>query len=177
MELSLSLHLPILLLLSLFWYIYKLPYYYHIARKTGLPVYICPVTPSNPVWLIVLATCQPLLVCYLPQFVYTRLRPCIYGWEYRERYDMQTELGPSFVLVTPNGNEVWTADPDAAADILARRKDFSHLEITERMLMPFIAGLKHILIRLGIMSIFGHNLTSVSAHIAQNKCVLVVDDH
>ncbi|KAI4170343.1 MAG: hypothetical protein LQ346_008873, partial [Caloplaca aetnensis] len=37
---------------------------------------------------------------------------------------MHDELGPIFTLVTPAGNEVTVADPEAAHAVLARRKDF-----------------------------------------------------
>ncbi|KAF7506030.1 hypothetical protein GJ744_012277 [Endocarpon pusillum] len=129
--------------LTIFWYFYKLPYYYTVARRTGLPVFLCPVTPANPAWLVFAAILQPWLACHLPRFVYNRLRPCIYGWEFRERWAMQTELGRSFVLAAPGGVEVWTADPEAAIQILSRRKDFLQMEIAAR-----------------IMSLFGHNVTS-----------------
>ncbi len=46
---------------------------------------------------------------------------------------MQAELGRSFVLVAPGGVEVWTADAEAANQILSRRKDFLQMGIAARM--------------------------------------------
>ncbi|KAL8895007.1 MAG: hypothetical protein Q9207_008336, partial [Kuettlingeria erythrocarpa] len=46
------------------------------------------------------------------------------GWAFEDKYRIHDELGPIFTLVTPAGNEVTIADPEAAHAVLARRKDF-----------------------------------------------------
>ena len=77
MELAGNLYVPLAFVLIGVWYVYKLPYYYYVARQTKLPIYFCPLSPANLFWVISLAHYQPWLARYLPRFIYKRLRACI----------------------------------------------------------------------------------------------------
>lgn len=46
------------------------------------------------------------------------------GWSFQDKHKLHDKLGPLFTLVTPAGNEVTVADPQAAHAVLARRKDY-----------------------------------------------------
>ena len=122
-------------LLTLFtgWYFSSVPRNYQLARKTGLPILVCPVNPANPLWLVLSSTFQPALARYLPSVIYDRIDVAIYGWEFRCRYTVNAKLGPAFILVTPARNEVWIADPEMAYAVLMRRNDFKQLEIASRV--------------------------------------------
>lgn len=121
------------LCLLLVWYFSSLPRYYRLARATGLPIFISPVNPANPFWLVFSSTFEPTLSRYLPQLIYDRIKVSIFGWEYRCRYAVNDNLGPVFVLVTPSSNEIWIADPDMATSVLLRKNDFLQLELASRM--------------------------------------------
>ena len=115
------------------WYFSSLPKNYFLARKTGLPIIVCPVNPVNIFWLVVSVVLEPAFARYLPSFIYDQLKVGIYGWEFRFRYTVNAKLGPAFVLVTPARNEVWIADPEMAYTVLMRRNDFPQLEISTSM--------------------------------------------
>ena len=151
------------MLLIFIWYLSSFPRNYYLARKTGLPIFLCPVNPANPYWLALSAILEPVLAKYLPSVVYDRIKVAIFGWEFRCRYTVHAKLGPVFVLVTPARNEIWIADPEMAQAILSRWRDFSQLEMSSRMFFirvtraPSLAEPTS-----GIMSLFGQNITSVS---------------
>lgn len=46
------------------------------------------------------------------------------GWSFDDKHALHDELGSILTIVTPGGNEVTVADPEAAQTILTRRKDF-----------------------------------------------------
>ena len=127
-----SILIPIFAIILTLWYFSSFPTNYRQARKTGLPIFISPVNPANPFWLVFAATFQPQLERYLPSCIYNRIRTAIFGWEFRCRYTVNAKLGPVFVLVTPARNEVWVADPRMASEVLARRKDFLQLDMASR---------------------------------------------
>ena len=114
------------------WYFSSLPFNYRLARATNLPIFISPINPANPFWLVFSSIFEPTLSRYLPKIVYDRIKVTVFGWEYRCRYTLNEKLGPVFVLVTPASNEIWIADPDMAANVLLRRNDFLQLEFASR---------------------------------------------
>lgn len=149
------------------WYFSSFPRNYFLARQTGLPIFLCPVNPANPFWLVFSTALQPTFAHYLPHSVYgDRIKVAIYGWQSRCRYTVHARLGPVFVLVTPGRNEVWIADPEMAHEVLTRRKDFLQLELSSRMLflssLPANVDQRHkLILQAGIMSLYGPNLLSV----------------
>lgn len=124
----------LLILFSLFaiwagsnlWSLYK---NYLSARKTGLPIVICPVNPYHPLWLIFSVPLRPLFEKYLPAWIYRRLNLAIYGFEFRGKMDVFGDKGPAFVLVTCGANELSLMDPELAVEVLKRIKDFPNTDI------------------------------------------------
>ena len=99
---------------------------YQAARKLALPIIVSPLNALNPFWMLTLKIIPslPRFLQLLP-FLWGRWPRCTYmGWTFQDKYALHVELGLAFVLVTPSGNELWIADPDAAHLVLSKRKDF-----------------------------------------------------
>ena len=118
-----------LYLLTVIWALATL---YLQVRKSGFPLVVVPTNPDNPFWIVAGVPLRPLLPRWLPANLRDRITVTTYGWEFAARYKIHSKFGQSFVIVTPGRNELWTADPDLATAILARRKDFHQPEVTRR---------------------------------------------
>ena len=105
---------------------------YRKARQSGFPVLVTLVDPNNLIWIIFSVAFRPVLAQYLPSFIYDRVIPTIYGWEFLHRGHVFDRLGSTFVLVTSGKNELWVADPEIAHSILTRRHAFLQQEIASR---------------------------------------------
>ena len=98
---------------------------YLVARSFGLPIVISPVSPLNPFWILLWRGFPAILsLKHLPYGLGTWARCTSMGWAFQDKHRIHDKLGPLFVLVTPAGNEVTVADPEAAHTVLARRKDY-----------------------------------------------------
>lgn len=99
---------------------------FRIARQVGLPVIISPVGALDPLWILA-NRCLPILssLKWLPFGWGTFARCTTAGWQFKEKYALHQQFGDAFMLVTPTTNELVLADPDAASEVLARRKDFT----------------------------------------------------
>lgn len=117
----------ILLLLSAFvaHNSYKLISNYVKARKIGLPLVIVPIDPNSIPWMIISVPLRPVFRRFLPPFIFDRLQMTSYGWEHHAKYQPFEKWGPSFILVTCGSNELWTADPEHATEILKRPRDYN----------------------------------------------------
>ena len=130
------------------------------ARQSGLPAYISPTNPANPLWMISQVFVRPVLEKLLPAAAFERINITIHGWEFRGRYTTHAKYGTTFMYATPGTIELWVADEEIAHAILARRNDF---------VMPRIVGREYGLDRSrsvshrvpGILNVFGPNLLSV----------------
>lgn len=111
------------------WYFQTLFANYRKAQRSGFPILVCPVDTNNVLWMVFSVPLRPILARYLPTIAYNRIKAAIYGWEYLYRYELFAWLGASFILVTPRKNELWTADPEIAHEILTRRNDFIQMDI------------------------------------------------
>jgi len=128
---SVTVALVALILVSTFWYLSALPRNFRNARKSGLPVYFCPVSQTNPLWLLIARFLgYTTLARIMPTFLFDALEVIITGWEHHSRYSVFQKRGVAFVLVTPGNNIVVIADPAIAIAVLQRRKDFTRLEFT-----------------------------------------------
>ncbi|KAF2122013.1 cytochrome P450 [Lophiotrema nucula] len=93
------------------------------ARAIGLPVLVRYVTPSNLLWmawgskLVRLARRLGIATENFDRFY-------LFGWEGNERYKVYAQLGDAFTLVTPGGNWIYVADPDAVWEALKRPREF-----------------------------------------------------
>jgi len=116
------------------WYFQSLFVNYRKARQSGFPLLVCPANTDNVIWIVFAVAFRSTLARFLPAFIYNRVKPAIYGWEFLYRNEVFERLGSSFILVTPGKNELWVADPETAHPILIRRNDFLQLPIASRRL-------------------------------------------
>lgn len=114
-----------IILASLSWTVFSISSNYITARRISFPLIISPVTPLNPVWILTYRAFPWILSLKHLPFGLGRWAKCTYmGWTFHDKHALHHELGPLFVVVTPGGNEVSVADPQAAHAIFSRRKDF-----------------------------------------------------
>lgn len=136
---------------------------YVAARKIGLPIIISPVSPLNPLWIITYRTFPSVLsLSRLPFGLGTWARCTFLGWSFKDKHALHDELGRVFVIVTPGGNEVTMADPQATHDILSHRKEFIKPAAMYGMgtiVMAAVSGADESIEQLNV---FGPNLNTVS---------------
>ena len=110
---------------SLAWTLVSIIANYNTARKIALPVVISPVSILNPLWILTYRAFPFVLsLKYLPFGLGRWARCTSMGWTFHDKHAMHDELGPLFIVVTPSGNEISVADPQATHTILSRRKEF-----------------------------------------------------
>lgn len=98
---------------------------YNKARQIGFPIIISPVSSLNPLWILSYRIFPVILsLKHLPFGLGTWARCTVMGWTFQDKHALHDELGVIFTIVTPAGNEVTVADPQAAHVILSRRKEF-----------------------------------------------------
>ncbi|KAL6720095.1 hypothetical protein ACLMJK_002016 [Lecanora helva] len=120
-----TLLLASLILASFSWTFISIIQNYLTARNIDLPIVISPVSPLNPIWILTWRTFPSVLSLRHLPFGLGKWTRCTYmGWTFQDKHALHDELGPVFVIVTPGGNEVIVADPDAAHIVLSRRKEF-----------------------------------------------------
>ena len=114
-----------ILLASLSWTVFSIFSNYTAARKIALPIIISPVSPLNPLWILSYRAFPFLLsLKHLPFGLGTWARCTYLGWTYHDKHALHDIFGPVFIVVTPSGNEVSVAHPQATHTILSRRKEF-----------------------------------------------------
>lgn len=141
---ALSIPTPLLFLLPiLLWtltYPTRLLQNYLSARRTGLPLVICPIHPNNPIWMLLSVPLRPYLRRILPPPLFLRLNMSIYGWEFGEKYHPHAVYGKNFIYVTCGSNEINIAEPELAAEVLRRTpKDFVQTAIGSRIMRVFVS--------------------------------------
>lgn len=108
-------------------YLYSLYRNYVSAKELGIPIILCPVGNWSLVWLFNQAWLLPLLK-RLPASLNGFTKYFEIGWQYADRHSESTpaheRLGPTFVLVTPDKNEIVVSDPIAIHDILTQYRTF-----------------------------------------------------
>src|ERR1700748_1409067 len=77
---------------------------YCIARRTGLPLLITPIDSDNLFWVLVSDFARHYLEPILPTFLHG-MKVNVYGWEFREKYRLNHQVGSTFLLVTPGRME------------------------------------------------------------------------
>ncbi|KAK3380678.1 cytochrome P450 monooxygenase [Lasiosphaeria ovina] len=96
------------------------------GRAINVPVKRLPIDPYNIAWLIfqdflwMVIDRLPIEWSSLPDAVRFSRR----GWQFPEKANMHVRLGPVFALATPRVLFLIIADPEAAEDVFARRRDF-----------------------------------------------------
>ncbi|OAL45508.1 putative cytochrome P450 [Pyrenochaeta sp. DS3sAY3a] len=105
---------------------------YRTARKVGLPLRVIPVSPENPLWMLVDKKIFVPLFAYFPIGTGSFTRFNWRGWEFADKYQVHEELGDIFMMVTPGRLWVHLCNPEALSEVLRKEKDFPRpLEIFE----------------------------------------------
>ncbi|KAJ4289897.1 hypothetical protein N0V90_011230 [Kalmusia sp. IMI 367209] len=116
---ALALLVPLILfVLSTAWSLLR---NYLVARQVGLPIVIVPISPENPVWMLLARYILPALQ-YIPFGNGHFTRFCHIGWEFDERSRAHLELGDAFMFATPGKNWIYLCDADAVHDIIKRER-------------------------------------------------------
>lgn len=84
------------------------------------------------------------------------------GWMFNDKYALHQELGPVFIIVTPDGNEVIVADPQVTHTILSRRKEFVKPAAMYGMHSTVKFFQVHVDRSTEQLNVFGRNLNTVS---------------
>jgi hypothetical protein len=107
---------------------------YSKAAKIGLPLRVIPISHTNPFWMLVDRKVIGLIKRVLPlvgdsSFARYNFR----AFELEDRYRSHHEMGDAFILVTPERNWLYLANPDTLMSVFKRRTDFPRcLELTGR---------------------------------------------
>lgn len=146
------LSLPFLFLLSTIWSLVR---NYLRARKVGLPIVIVPISPENPVWMLIGRYLIPFLQ-YVPFGNGHFTRFCHIGWEFDEKARAHLELGDAFMFATPGKNWIYLANAETAHDVIRRERSGEFARSVEI---------------LAILNVFGPNISTVSSMFSPLKCL------
>jgi cytochrome P450 len=112
---------------------------YAIARKVGLPIVIVPISPENPLWML-LARCVLPILQYVPFGNGHFSRFCHIGWEFDEKARAHVEFGDAFMFATPGKNWIYLCDADAIHDIIKRERSGEFARPVELLAMLDVFG-------------------------------------
>ncbi|GJC87635.1 putative cytochrome P450 CYP13A1 [Colletotrichum liriopes] len=126
--------LPSLWVAAQLWALYN---NYRAALLTGLPIVVLPYDPDSFLHIIFSVPLRPLMKRLLPARAFAAAELAIFGWEFRDKAEVHTRIGPAFVIVTTAVNQLICADPAMAQGILAKRKEFVQSE-TSIKIMSFL---------------------------------------
>ncbi|KAL1597341.1 hypothetical protein SLS60_008925 [Paraconiothyrium brasiliense] len=112
---------------------------YLIARQVGLPIVIVPISPENPVWMLLARYIIPILQ-YVPFGNGHFSRFCHIGWEFDEKARAHIELGDAFMFGTPGKNWIYLCDADAVHDIIKRERQGEFARPVELLAMLDVFG-------------------------------------
>jgi cytochrome P450 len=119
----------ILLVISalLLTYPYKLYRNYLIARRTGLPIILSPITPFQTLWHIGPALCGSFL--NRRRWFRALDQSCV--WQ--DKNSLHAELGTCFLVVSPGYNMLCTSDPVAIDNVFKNMTEFVKPEVFKRL--------------------------------------------
>lgn len=126
----------VLFLLSTAWCLFR---NYRIARRVGLPIVIVPISPENPLWMLIARYIVPFLK-YIPFGNGHFTRFCHIGWEFDEKARAHIEFGDAFMFATPGKNWIYTCDAEAIQDILKRERQGEFARPVELLAMLDVFG-------------------------------------
>jgi hypothetical protein len=135
-------------LLFVLWTGWNLARNYRAAQKVGLPIVIVPISPENPIWMILARYFLPIIQ-YFPFGNGYFSRFCHIGWEYDEKTRAHLELGDALMFATPAKNWIYLCNADAAHDIIKRERQGEFERPAELMAM---------------LDAFGPNLATVGVY-------------
>ena len=102
--------------------IYCLLKNYAVAKTIGVPIRILPISPENPLWLLLGNPLARFIKSIFGQTNLTRFG--IRAWIFYDKNRAHLEIGDYFVLVTPVKNWLYVCNAEAVEEILHRRQDF-----------------------------------------------------
>ncbi|PVI04068.1 cytochrome P450 [Periconia macrospinosa] len=137
LSIGLAILLPVLLFLaSTAWGLFR---NYLIARKVGLPIIIAPVSPENPIWMLLARYIVPI-VQYIPIGNGYFSRFCHLGWEFEEKARPHIELGDAFMFATPGKNWIYLCNAEAIHDVVRRERQGEFARPIELLAMLDVFG-------------------------------------
>lgn len=98
---------------------------YSDARKIDCPRRVIPISPLNPLWMLV----DDRVLAYVRRLPFglgnnSFTRYNWRGWEVRDRYHSHKEMGDIWILVTPYRNWVMINDPETIVHVNKRLTEF-----------------------------------------------------
>ncbi|KAF2478257.1 cytochrome P450 [Lindgomyces ingoldianus] len=140
----------------LFWFaqLRKLSVNYRNARKTGLRVICAPLDPYSLSFQVLTGLFRPVIM-QLPDFLTLGIKVMDFEWSWKAGDTVHKELGLNFIIATPSGNVLVTADPVALAYMLQRRKEFIKPDLYSELNVGVDEYSE-------IMDIFGRNVDTVN---------------
>ena len=97
---------------------------YWKIRHIGLPIRIIPISPENPLWMIVDKSVFIPLFEQIPFGTGNFTRYNWRGWEFKDKARSHLEMGDAFVVVTPGRNWFYLCNAEALSDVFQRRSHF-----------------------------------------------------
>lgn len=102
--------------------VYSLLKNYAVAKTVGVPIRILPVSPENPLWLLLGTPLARFIQCTFGQTNLTRFG--IRAWIFYDKNRAHLEIGDYFIVVTPVKNWLYVCNAEAVEEIFHRRHDF-----------------------------------------------------
>ena len=104
------------------WYCLLLNYL--TARTIGVLIVLIPISPENPVWMLVDKKFFIPFFERLPFGSGSFTRYNWRGWEFKDKNKSHLEMGDVFVVVSPGRNALYVCEAEALVDISRKRADF-----------------------------------------------------
>lgn len=132
-----------------------------IARRIGLPIVIVPISPENPLWMMLARHVVPLFR-YLPFGNGDFSKFCHVGWEWELKYQAHAEPGDAIMMVSPGKNWIYICNADTIHDIIQRerRHDFERpVELMGKCIARRNSAQANYSV--AILDVFGPNISTV----------------
>ena len=95
------------------------------AKASNIRYVVAPVFYHSPLWVLSSKFLMPFLRKLPGSWTYPWLDIMSRGWTWEHQHSIYKYLGTdTFMVVTPGGNLLWTADPQVIRQMTARRNDF-----------------------------------------------------
>lgn len=94
-----------------------------IARKTGFPIVVSLIDPTNALWILTKPLLLPLLAL-LPGDAGKNSRLSSFGWQFKAKNTVHERLGKIFIQVTPSCNIINIADHEISYNVMQNIEDF-----------------------------------------------------
>lgn len=141
---------------------------YSDARKIGCPRRVIPISPLNPLWMLV----DDRVLAYVRRLPFglgnnSFTRYNWRGWEVRDRYHSHKEMGDIWILVTPYRNWLMINDPETIVHVNKRLTEFPRPGFVTGRLSSVIEQYVGFSLTQwapkDILAVFGPNVGNVSA--------------